>query len=90
VIGGAHAQVAVNTCWLSVPYPDGVVSPPSRQQNYRHKRAGLGALGWSIGVGDRDPERQQVVVAKLRADGVDAFPVPIDVTDDATVAAAAR
>jgi NAD(P)-dependent dehydrogenase (short-subunit alcohol dehydrogenase family) len=52
--------------------------------------AGLGALGWSVGVGDRDPERQQVAVAKLRADGVDAFPVPIDVTDDASVAAAAR
>src|SRR5690348_687190 len=52
--------------------------------------AGLGAFGWSVGVGDRDPERQQVAVAKLRADGVDAFPVPIDVTDDASVAGAAR
>ena len=31
VIGGAHAQAAVNTCWLSVPYPDDIVSPPSRQ-----------------------------------------------------------
>jgi NAD(P)-dependent dehydrogenase (short-subunit alcohol dehydrogenase family) len=52
--------------------------------------AGLGALGWSIGVGDRNAERQQDAVAKLRADGVDAFPVPIDVTDDASVAAAAH
>ena len=52
--------------------------------------AGLGALGWSVGVGDRNAERQQDAVAKLRADGVDAFAVPIDVTDDASVAAAAR
>jgi NAD(P)-dependent dehydrogenase (short-subunit alcohol dehydrogenase family) len=52
--------------------------------------AGLGALGWSVGVGDRNAERQRDAVAKLRADGVDAFPVPIDVTDDASVAAAAR
>ena len=52
--------------------------------------AGLGALGWSVGVGDRNPERQEDAVAKLRADGVDAFLVPIDVTDDASVAAAAR
>ena len=52
--------------------------------------AGLGALGWTVGVGDRNPERQQESVAKLRAEGVDAFLVPIDVTDDASVAAAAR
>lgn len=52
--------------------------------------AGLGALGWSVGVGDRDLERQQVAVAKLRADGVDAFAVPIDVTEEESVAAAAR
>ena len=52
--------------------------------------AGLGALGWSVGVGDRDPGRRQAAVAKLRAEGVDAFTVPIDVTDDASVAAAVR
>ncbi|WP_370345595.1 SDR family NAD(P)-dependent oxidoreductase [Catenulispora sp. MAP5-51] len=52
--------------------------------------AGLGALGWSVGIGDRDPERQQDAVARLRAGGADAFPVPIDVTDDASVAAAAH
>jgi NAD(P)-dependent dehydrogenase (short-subunit alcohol dehydrogenase family) len=51
---------------------------------------GLGALGWSVGIGDRNAERQRDAVAKLRADGVDAFGVPIDVTDDASVAAAAR
>jgi NAD(P)-dependent dehydrogenase (short-subunit alcohol dehydrogenase family) len=52
--------------------------------------AGLGALGWSVGVGARDEERLEAAVAKLRAAGVDAFGVPLDVTDDASVAAAAR
>ncbi|MFC0037274.1 SDR family oxidoreductase [Actinomadura rayongensis] len=50
---------------------------------------GLGALGWSVGVGSRDAERGDAAVAKLRADGVDAFAVPLDVTDDASVTAAA-
>jgi NAD(P)-dependent dehydrogenase (short-subunit alcohol dehydrogenase family) len=52
--------------------------------------AGLGALGWSVGIGARDDERREAAVQKLRADGVDAFGVPLDVTDDASVAAAAR
>ncbi len=52
--------------------------------------AGLGALGWSVGVGARDDERREGAVQKLRAAGVDAFGVPLGVTDDASVAAAAR
>ncbi|MEU1787858.1 SDR family oxidoreductase [Streptomyces sparsogenes] len=52
--------------------------------------AGLGALGWGVGVGARSEERREAAVAKLRADGVDAFGVPLDVTDDASVAAAVR
>ncbi len=52
--------------------------------------AGLGALGWSVGVGARDDRRREEAVEKLRAAGVDAFGVPLDVTDDASVAAAAR
>ncbi|GIF16991.1 SDR family oxidoreductase [Actinoplanes teichomyceticus] len=52
--------------------------------------AGLGALGWSVGVGARDPGRLDEAVAALRAAGVDAFGVPLDVTDDASVAAAAE
>ncbi|MFB7635675.1 SDR family oxidoreductase [Streptomyces sp. NPDC056149] len=52
--------------------------------------AGLGALGWSVGVGARDDRRREAAVAKLRAAGVDAFGVPLDVTDDAGAAAAAR
>ncbi|ACU74760.1 short-chain dehydrogenase/reductase SDR [Catenulispora acidiphila DSM 44928] len=52
--------------------------------------AGLGAVGFSVGVGARDEGRRDAAVAKLRAAGVDAFGVPLDVTDDASVAAAAR
>ena len=51
--------------------------------------AGLGALGWSIGVGARDDGRRHEAVEKLRAAGVDAFGVPLDVTDDASAVAAA-
>jgi len=51
--------------------------------------AGLGALGWRVGVGARDDARRETAVDKLRAAGVDAFGVPLDVTDDASVAAAA-
>lgn len=50
----------------------------------------LGALGWSVGVGARDDERRESAVEKLRSAGVDAFGVPLDVTDDASVAAAAE
>ncbi|GAA4212607.1 SDR family oxidoreductase [Actinocatenispora rupis] len=51
---------------------------------------GLGRLGWSVGVGARDGTRREAAVAKLRAEGVDAFGVPLDVTDDASVTAAAE
>ncbi len=52
--------------------------------------AGLGILGWRVGVGARDDQRREAAVATLRAAGADAFGVPLDVTDDASVAAAAR
>lgn len=52
--------------------------------------AGLGALGWCVGVGAREERRRNDAVEKLSAAGVDAFGVPLDVTDDASVAAAAR
>jgi NAD(P)-dependent dehydrogenase (short-subunit alcohol dehydrogenase family) len=51
--------------------------------------AGLGALGWKVGVGARDPRRLEEAVARLREAGHDAYGVPLDVTDDASVAAAA-
>lgn len=52
--------------------------------------AGLGGLGRRVGVGARNEERRETAVAKLRAAGVDAFGVPLDVTDDASVTAAAE
>ncbi|MEU7781883.1 SDR family oxidoreductase [Micromonospora parva] len=51
--------------------------------------AGLCALGWSVGVGAREQTRRDAAVARLRDAGVDAFGVPLDVTDDRSVAAAA-
>lgn len=51
--------------------------------------AGLGALGWSIGVGARDEQRREEAVDRLKSAGVDAFGVALDVTDDASAAAAA-
>ncbi|MGC4808491.1 SDR family oxidoreductase [Micromonospora sp. DT233] len=52
--------------------------------------AGLGALGWSVGVGARDDARREEAVTRLRAAGVDAFGVPLNVTDDRSVAGAAE
>lgn len=51
--------------------------------------AGLGALGYRVGIGARDGARRDEAVASLRARGVDAVGVPLDVTDDGSVAAAA-
>ncbi|WP_119727075.1 SDR family oxidoreductase [Thermomonospora amylolytica] len=50
---------------------------------------GLGALGHTVGVGARSPERLSAAVEKLRAEGVDAFAVPLDVTSGESVTAAA-
>jgi NAD(P)-dependent dehydrogenase (short-subunit alcohol dehydrogenase family) len=50
--------------------------------------AGLGALGWKVGIGARDNDRRAAAVAALRDAGVAAFAVPLDVTDDSSVAAA--
>ncbi|GAA4734642.1 SDR family oxidoreductase [Nocardioides endophyticus] len=51
--------------------------------------AGLARIGFRVGVGARDAGRRDEAVAKLQADGHDVFGVPLDVTDDASVAAAA-
>ncbi len=50
---------------------------------------GFGALGWRVGVGARDDGRRSAAVDKLRAEGFDAFGVPLDVTDRESVASAA-
>lgn len=52
--------------------------------------AGLGSLGYTVGVGARDDARREAAVERLRAGGADVFGVPLDVTDDASVIAAAR
>jgi NAD(P)-dependent dehydrogenase (short-subunit alcohol dehydrogenase family) len=52
--------------------------------------AGLGALGWSVGVGARDEQRREAAVEKLRAAGADAFGVLLDVTDDGSASSAAH
>ncbi|MET9134732.1 SDR family oxidoreductase [Streptomyces antibioticus] len=52
--------------------------------------AGLGARGWSVGVGARDEQRRKDAVAQLCAAGADAFGVPLDVTDAGSVAAAVQ
>jgi NAD(P)-dependent dehydrogenase (short-subunit alcohol dehydrogenase family) len=51
--------------------------------------AGLGALGFRVAVGARDQSRASLAVASLRTAGVDAFALPLDVTSDASVTAAA-
>lgn len=51
--------------------------------------AGLGALGYSVGIGARDQSRRDEAVAALVGTGIDAFGVPLDVTDEHSVATAA-
>jgi NAD(P)-dependent dehydrogenase (short-subunit alcohol dehydrogenase family) len=51
---------------------------------------GLGALGYRVGVGARDEARRETAVEKLRAAGVDAFGVLLDVTSDQSVTDAAE
>ena len=52
--------------------------------------AGLGALGWTVGVGARNGQRREAAVERLRGGGADAFGVPLDITDESSVAAAAQ
>lgn len=50
----------------------------------------LGTAGFSVIVGARDDARRDDAVARLRADGVEASGVALDVTSDDSVAAAAK
>ncbi|GAB2918573.1 SDR family oxidoreductase [Rhodococcus aerolatus] len=52
--------------------------------------AGLARRGFRVGVGARDAARRDDAVARLRAEGLDVFGVALDVTDDASVAAASE
>lgn len=51
---------------------------------------GLGAAGFTVAIGARDERRRDEAVERLRADGIDAFGVALDVTSDDSVAAAAE
>ncbi len=62
-----------------------------REQGHRVRdRPGLGRLGWKVGIGARDDQRREAAVEKLRAEGLNAFGVALDVTDDASAATAAE
>ncbi|MEU3644346.1 SDR family oxidoreductase [Lentzea sp. NPDC034063] len=50
---------------------------------------GLGALDFRVAVGARDDVRRKEAVERLRANGIDAFGVALDVTSDESVAEAA-
>ncbi len=52
--------------------------------------AGLGARGLRVAVGARDQARGEAAVQTLHAAGVEAFAVPLDVTDDRSVLEAAE
>lgn len=49
----------------------------------------LAGLGWTVWLGARDTELGSKAADALRGDGLDVRPVTLDVTDDASVAAAA-
>jgi NAD(P)-dependent dehydrogenase (short-subunit alcohol dehydrogenase family) len=51
---------------------------------------GLGEIGFTVAVGARDEVRGEEAVERLRAAGVDAFAVALDVTSDDSAAAAAE
>jgi NAD(P)-dependent dehydrogenase (short-subunit alcohol dehydrogenase family) len=51
---------------------------------------GLGELGYTVWIGSRDQHRGEAAAAELRHDGLDARFVSLDVTSDASVAAAAE
>ncbi|MFF9279044.1 SDR family oxidoreductase [Streptomyces griseosporeus] len=50
----------------------------------------LGQLGWAVFLGSRDEGRGRAAADKLAAEGADVVVVPLDVTSDASVAAAVR
>ncbi|MFD9700944.1 SDR family oxidoreductase [Lentzea sp. NPDC059081] len=51
---------------------------------------GLGKIGFTVAVGARDTARRDEAVARLRAEGIDAFGVALDVTSDDSATAAAK
>ncbi|GLW21385.1 SDR family oxidoreductase [Microbispora triticiradicis] len=50
----------------------------------------LGALGMTVLLGARDPERRDAAVTALRAESLEVHPLTLDVADDESVRAAAE
>jgi NAD(P)-dependent dehydrogenase (short-subunit alcohol dehydrogenase family) len=81
---------------MTPPTNDTASTPPVALVTGANKGIGyetarlLGEQGHRVLVGARDPERGSGAAEKLRADGIDATFVPLDVTDEESVAAAAR
>ena len=50
----------------------------------------LGALGWTVWLGARDADQAAAVTAELAQHNADVRPIQLDVTDDASVEAAAK
>jgi NAD(P)-dependent dehydrogenase (short-subunit alcohol dehydrogenase family) len=50
----------------------------------------LGQLGFTVIVGARDGQKGEMAASKLRDEGLDASSIVLDVTDDDSIAAAAR
>jgi NAD(P)-dependent dehydrogenase (short-subunit alcohol dehydrogenase family) len=69
--------------------PVALVTGANKGIGYEIARA-LGGRGMTVLVGARDPERGKAAEASLGALGLDARLVSLDVTDEASVAAAAR
>ena len=51
---------------------------------------GLGSIGFTVALGARDENNREQAVKELRAAGIDAFGVALDVTSQDSVAAAAK
>ncbi|MBC8103640.1 MAG: SDR family oxidoreductase [Cytophagales bacterium] len=50
----------------------------------------LGAQGMTVLIGARDVAKGEQAAAVLKGEGITAYPIPLDVTDTASIAAAAR
>jgi NAD(P)-dependent dehydrogenase (short-subunit alcohol dehydrogenase family) len=78
-----------------VGLPEGAVIPTTALVTGANRGLGLevarqlAGLGTTVFLGSRDPAKGEAAAAGLRAEGGDVRPVELDVTDDASVRAAA-
>ena len=71
----------------TAPATTALVTGANKGLGYETARQ-LAERGWTVLVGARDPERGSTATEKLAAEGGDVHHIPLDVTDDASVAAA--